>query len=60
MDILKIAAKDVKSGDQLKTSNGFIETGGVQPLSDDRVGLLTPDGMIGVGAEDIVTVRRNA
>lgn len=59
MDIFRISAKDVLAGDELKTSEGFIKVGGIQPLGDgSRVGLLTPEGMLGVGAEDIVTIRR--
>jgi hypothetical protein len=55
---IKIAAKDVQANDEIKTGDGYIKVGGVQPLGEARVGLLTPAGMIGVGAEDIVTVRR--
>lgn len=55
---LKIAAKDVQAEDEIKTGDGFLRVGGVMTLGTDRVGLMTSAGMIGVGAEDVVTVRR--
>lgn len=60
MTLLKIAAKDVQANDEIKTGDGFLKVGGVQPLGETRVGLMTAQGMIGVGAEDVVTVRRGA
>lgn len=59
MKIIKLAAKDVQANDEIKTGAGYLKVGGVQVLGTDRVGLLTREGMIGVGAEDIVTVRRS-
>jgi hypothetical protein len=55
---LKIAAKDVQANDEIKTGDGYLKVGGVMALGEDRVGLMTPEGMLGVDAEDIVTVRR--
>lgn len=56
---ITVAAKDVREGDELKTSDGFIRVGGVQSMrGGERVGLFTSAGMIGVDAEDKVTVRR--
>lgn len=55
---IKIAAKDVQPDDEIKTSDGYVKVGGVQHLSETRVGLLTPLGLIGVDGEDLVTVRR--
>lgn len=60
METIKIAAKDVQANDEIKTGDGFIKVGGVVSLGTDRVGLMTPVGMIGVGTEDVVTVRRIA
>lgn len=58
METIRIAAKDVQAEDEIKTGDGFLKVGGVMPLGTDRVGLMTSEGMIGVDAEDIVTVRR--
>jgi hypothetical protein len=58
MNVLTIPAKEVRAGDQIKTDDGFIAVGGVQPLSGKRVGLFTRQGMVGVDAEAMVTVRR--
>ncbi|ATW59969.1 hypothetical protein SEA_WALTZ_92 [Arthrobacter phage Waltz] len=56
--VVSIQAQYVKDGDELKTEDGWLRTGGVQPLSEDRVGILTPSGMIGAPATALVTVRR--
>lgn len=60
METIRIAAKDVQAEDEIKTGDGFLRVGGVMSLGTDRVGLMTSEGMIGVDAEDIVTVRRIA
>lgn len=60
MPIISIKANEVVAGDELKTYDGYLKVGGVQSLRDgERVGLLTSEGMIGVGAEDVVTVKRD-
>ncbi len=56
--VLTIKARDLQAGDLLKTSDGFIKTGGTQPLSGGRVGIYTPGGMLGVDADALITVRR--
>jgi hypothetical protein len=57
-EIITVPATEVRAGDDIKTSEGFINVGGVQPLRDKRVGLFTPKGLIGVHESDHVTVRR--
>ncbi|ALY10210.1 hypothetical protein SALGADO_42 [Arthrobacter phage Salgado] len=56
--IITIKAEYIKDGDEIKTDEGWVKTGGIQPLGTDRVGILSPDGMIGVPAAAMVTVRR--
>jgi hypothetical protein len=56
--IIHIPAKDLQAGDELKTSDGFIKTGGTQPLAADRVGIYTPGGLLSVDADALITVRR--
>lgn len=60
MPIISIKATEVVAGDELKTYDGYLKVGGVQSLRDgESIGLLTSEGMIGVGAKDVVTVKRD-
>lgn len=59
MIILSISASEVKVGDEIKTSEGYIKVGGVQVMQGgSRIGLFTGQGMLGIDVGDVVTVRR--
>lgn len=55
---ITIKASELQPGDLLKTSDGWVKTGGTQPLSGDRVGIYTPAGLLPVPEHANITVRR--